>query len=415
MTHRIHMTLDAEYVPQWGEVEGVRELIQNWLDAGGKGKPFYNDGVLLMDNRNAESLGRDVLLIGRSTKADDDEQRGQFGEGLKLGALALIRKGLKVVVRTGTERWEASLDTHPEFARTVLAWDIETAPWTAGVVVEVHGLTDEQWSDIEGRFRWDVSVTVSEYLPDEPGRIYVKGILVCENADLSAGYNLASAKVDRDRCLVDGFDLEWHTSQLLAQALGRGEVTAEKVLKLAMAKSADTKYLSSHCWTREKALLTEAWTARYGEALPCPDEAWVNRLEHCGRRGVLAPVNLIACLSLPKVEDYYRSLLREGSPVESLTDEEQSVLDWARAQIPVVTNVLIVEFMEESMLGSYTPSTGVIRIARKVLADRVRTLSTLIHEAAHCLGEDNSAGVDFLWEHVARSWLSGWQELEVKR
>jgi len=408
MTHRIHMTLDAEYVPQWGIVEGCRELIQNWLDAGGEGKPEYGDGILTMDNPKAEGLCRSVLLIGRSTKADDDEQRGQFGEGLKLGALALVRKGCEVVVRTRDEVWTACLDEHPEFDRTVLAWDIQVTSGTRlnGVHVEVHGLTQEQWNNIEGRFRWDVPATTSEFLPDEPGRIYVKGIFVCKVDGMEHGYNLANAKVDRDRGLIDGFDLNYEACRLLCQSMSRGTVTADSVLDMALRKTDETKWLNSHCWGRQKELLTEAWKRRFNDALPCPDEKWAHRLEHIGRRGVVVAASLLECLNLPKAEDFYRDLLREGAPVESLTELEEKTLAWAKRQVNVPVTVLVVNFTEESMLGTYTPATQTVRLARHILSDRIRTLSTLIHEASHAIeGEDNVHGVDFLWEQAARKWL----------
>ena len=52
------------------------------------------------------SLHRRILLLGYSKKSPKREVIGQFGEGLKIGALALVREGRVVSMETGDDRWQ---------------------------------------------------------------------------------------------------------------------------------------------------------------------------------------------------------------------------------------------------------------------------------------------------------------------
>ena len=55
------------------------------------------------------SLHKRILLLGYSKKSQKREVIGQFGEGLKIGALALVREGRTVSMETGNDRWYRSM------------------------------------------------------------------------------------------------------------------------------------------------------------------------------------------------------------------------------------------------------------------------------------------------------------------
>ena len=98
---KVEMTLHSDYVPNWKTAEGIRELIQNARD----GEKEYNalmsvkyrrsSGTLIVRNDNV-NIPREALLIGYSTKRNNEQLIGQFGEGLNLGILALVRDGMDV-------------------------------------------------------------------------------------------------------------------------------------------------------------------------------------------------------------------------------------------------------------------------------------------------------------------------------
>lgn len=74
---------------------------------------------LTLVNHDTE-LMRKVLLLGFSKKASNKEVIGQFGEGLKVGALALVREGRVVSMETGRDRWKFGLSHDEAFDEEVL-------------------------------------------------------------------------------------------------------------------------------------------------------------------------------------------------------------------------------------------------------------------------------------------------------
>lgn len=85
-------------------------------------------GVLIFDHLNSRltlinkstSLHKRILLMGYSAKTEKREVIGQFGEGLKVGALSLVRDGRPVTMETSSDRWRFDLVQNEEFGEKVL-------------------------------------------------------------------------------------------------------------------------------------------------------------------------------------------------------------------------------------------------------------------------------------------------------
>ena len=109
---KYELSLSPEYVSHWGIVEAVREIFQNAIDqaavqednpmffsyeknevkSAGWGMTYEQDGVLRIGNRDS-ILDAKSLLLGATTKRDDQKTIGQFGEGYKIATLVLLRSG----------------------------------------------------------------------------------------------------------------------------------------------------------------------------------------------------------------------------------------------------------------------------------------------------------------------------------
>ena len=93
------LTLTPDYVSDWTFNDAIRELIQNGTDqeALDKGNVFslgYDEDQEILSLKNAKSsLKINTLLLGRSSKADNEDTVGKFGEGYKSAALVLNRIG----------------------------------------------------------------------------------------------------------------------------------------------------------------------------------------------------------------------------------------------------------------------------------------------------------------------------------
>ena len=88
----------------WGEWEAIRDIVQNALDETESYRWGYDDkGLWIADTGRGVSVAD--FLLG-PPKIKPDYARGKFGEGMKIAALALVRKGYSVKVETvGRDLW----------------------------------------------------------------------------------------------------------------------------------------------------------------------------------------------------------------------------------------------------------------------------------------------------------------------
>ena len=88
----------------WGEWEAIRDIVQNALDEAESYRWGYDDeGLWIADTGRGVSVAD--FLLG-PPKIKPDYARGKFGEGMKIAALALVRKGYSIHVETvGRELW----------------------------------------------------------------------------------------------------------------------------------------------------------------------------------------------------------------------------------------------------------------------------------------------------------------------
>ena len=284
MPEHISLSLTEDYAPSWGAWEGVRELVQNFHDgclehgpvtferqrladsadhrfealAAGVsvGSAIYDSEHkrLTLANRRV-ALHRRSLLLGASRKASG-EAIGQFGEGMKVGALALLREGRRVEMSTRDEHWRWLRRLDDAFGVRVLTVEVSarsTAERTSaemeraasddeadGSVREARGaalwvelgeadtcttvgpLEPEEWARFSQRFLFLVpaedcfSCELGALLLEDrlAGQLYVKGIWIANLLDdgLNSGLNFRHMPLDRDRRAV------LHLSDLESQA-----------------------------------------------------------------------------------------------------------------------------------------------------------------------------------------------------
>ena len=96
---KIELTITPNYVSDWNFQDAVRELIQNGtdqqtLDPKNVFEISYDEQENILQLSNSEStLEINTLLLGCSTKSNNTDTVGQFGEGYKIAALVLNRLG----------------------------------------------------------------------------------------------------------------------------------------------------------------------------------------------------------------------------------------------------------------------------------------------------------------------------------
>lgn len=249
MSKRFELGMSLNYVEEWGIVEAVREIFQNALDeeiVNEDNKMFisYENNILRIGNKNS-SLSSKTLLLGISSKREDSKTIGTHGEGYKVATIVLLRNniGVRILNYCNKEIWTAKVIKSKRYGCKIGVYDIDSYIFkknpNANLIFELDGITPEMYNEIRDKILWlqdnlgeVVESTKGRILKDKRfvGKIFIKGLYVCDNKYLTYGYDLnpESVTLDRDRGLIDNFDLKWAIAELI---IGTKDLSAISELK----------------------------------------------------------------------------------------------------------------------------------------------------------------------------------------
>ncbi len=412
------LPIKSTYVPSWGPWEAIRELIQNAKDeedANGHAMTVRHRGKLLTISNDGADMDRSVLLLGKTTKAGRPDLRGQFGEGLNLALLAAERSGLPVIIHTQTERWHARIEPAAEFGgeECLVIQTRKLQKRRSGVEVVIT-MSANDWEDLREKLLFLCSVPDDRVIrtddgaillePERKGHLYAKGIFISKLDELSFGYDLNDCPLDRDRRMVNVWDLQWKIAQMYRDALAkRPELLQPAVYKMLRDNAEDTRQLGYHANMETAEGLLKNFHEEHGEnAVPVASIAESQRLNHVNKRGVVVPETLRTILQKKTgtPDEIHQEGLRAISTTHAWSDldaAEQALLTWTTAAIdrvsgnlrgdlgPLMSRLEIVDFLRDDILGVCDLEKQTIRVARKQLGDRERLLATLVHEEAHAI------------------------------
>lgn len=292
---RYELTIDPDYVPNWTVLDALREIFQNALDESSlhpdNSMDIIRDGTTIKICTKNASLSKSTLLIGNSTKRDDDTTIGSHGEGYKLAALVLTRLGYPVTIHNYSERelWIPKIIKSRRFNSKLLVFDTEKFFWKLppdnDLTFEIQNISDEIYKQLKDRVlhlrdhEYDVIDTdFGSILLDniDSGKIFVNGLYVTTIKEgFKYGYDIKPEyiKLDRDRREVNGFDLAWTTSRIWS-SLGDNDLIHE----LINNNFNDVKYVNSTIsfgdQYRIRDNVVNSFVEDYGEnAIPVKDQS----------------------------------------------------------------------------------------------------------------------------------------------
>jgi hypothetical protein len=413
---KIQLSISQDYRPTWGMWEGVREVVQNYLDAEDEGFAgsinYSKSGVLSVKNGNVTINSAQLGLLGESTKAENDALRGQFGEGIKIGILALIRAGYHVSVRSGSHAWKAVIEDSKQFGKKVLTFISRKSSYYNGVEVKILGINEDEWVQMKDNFlplreKYNTA-NESQYgsiLSNESdkGKVFVKGIFVDRDAGLRYGYDFKNASTDIDRKMVRDWDLRYHAAAVVNHAVNQGIIDVETYLEMFMTESKDVEHAEYHVSQSDFEKLNQAFIEKHGDnSVPVSSKEESAQLEHYGINGIHCPRAMNSVFN--KYDQGCRQRLIEAKLApkkvykwEELDIEEQNnvfeVFDLLkRSEVSFLRdNIYFVDFLDET-LGTFTRTETETRIniAKKILTNKVELLKTIVEEVAHNSGGDGS-------------------------
>ncbi|XP_062518650.1 uncharacterized protein LOC134193825 isoform X1 [Corticium candelabrum] len=425
--HRVNLSIERSYSPTWQLWEGVREMVQNWYDglletreslrktiyvpkleieksenseertveynasvdlpSGGLttrrdlGKVCYSaeKKCLTLVNHKTE-LARKVLLLGYTKKPHCEDVIGEFGEGLKIGALALYREGRRVTVETKTDRWCFTVDHHKSFkdsrVLTVIVsdrnetvcdelCDFPTCPLLnlgpEDTCTTISPITEKEWEQQTQRFLFleppldSVNTDKGRLMMDThlAGQLYVRGVWVTDmkTDDLVAGVDFYRMRLDRDRrAVVHKSDIDHQVSSMWTEALEKKPEWASRYYRLLHSGgSCDVRHASFYMQEATTAsLVAKEFFKQNGQnALPLINTATndlLRKFTHdLKKQVVLCNQSLLEILirsgkvqTADSLLDQHKVSQQVKIPLAKLSDDEMGVLRHVQDLVNIV-------------------------------------------------------------------------------
>jgi len=238
---KYELSISADYVPEWGITEAIREFFQNAIDeevkdAGNKMFFLYDKEAQVMQigNKNSE-LEISTLLFGSTTKRENREMIGNHGEGYKIATVVLLRLGKKVVFRNycRKELWRPRLVKSRRYGGVLVpTFFVEQMPmWKESpehnLIIEIEGITQEEYQEIEKanlhlqKVEGPKQTSYGSILEGEKyvGKVYVGGLFICVESGLEVGLDFKprTVRLERDRGMVNSFDIKWYAARMIEE------------------------------------------------------------------------------------------------------------------------------------------------------------------------------------------------------
>lgn len=279
MKRRLELSVDPEGLPDWSVWEATREFLQNWKDNTEDSTWEVNpDGyvhtILTLTNKNTK-IPRSCLLVGNSSKRDDEDSIGRHGDGLKSAMAVMVRSGLSVNIFNGGVNWWPTISYSDTYGKDVLVVEEREVDNNTDFSVDLQ-IRVSDWEEIKKNCLFleppvgeVISTSYGDILKDEAykGKIFCGGLYVTTLEELDNGYDFppSALQLDRDRKAVDSFDVKWITKEMWREVSSKHDDFAETcsyIVDMVSRGSSDTEYLRN---TSTPASLKAAFEAEYEE------------------------------------------------------------------------------------------------------------------------------------------------------
>lgn len=263
MIRTFELTLAKDYSKKWGLQEALRELVQNAIDFANEAEDntmsiSYDEESSTLSIANKDSiLTKKTLLLGYTSKEDNPNAIGQFGEGYKIALLVLNRLNKNVTIYNygRKEVWTTKFVKSKKYeGELVLKISIDTEPiWKKvpnnNLTFEIQDVSKEDYEELvdrtlqlQGEINSKSTSDMGRILTDKKykGKVFVNGLWIKNIPSLEYGYDITPSylNIGRDRDLVSEYDISYTTSGMWA--LNQGE----ELLKLINKNALDVRNIN---------------------------------------------------------------------------------------------------------------------------------------------------------------------------
>ena len=266
---KISYGMTRNYRKEWGQVEAVRELVQNCLDNpqchseySVQHSPSIHGDVVSICTEGFV-LPMTAFALGESQKTTENPIGG-FGEGFKLALMVLTREGMNPVVEFGDRKATCAFEYDDALEQDVFTITFDQRLAYNHKTEFVFNCT-ENLADKISVFdpNTEISSTLSsgvQLLPNHPGQVFVNGLFVCEEKRFVYGYNFAPSSISLgcDRQIANPLGLAWETGQHWAEHGEPGQI-----LDMILDEALDVAEISYHMDVERSDMVAEEFTRRF--------------------------------------------------------------------------------------------------------------------------------------------------------
>ena len=242
----IVLPISPAYIDHWDLAQGIKELVSNCSDSVNRNRELMefftsnnDDGTIDLTIGNKVVDGKlepKHLVLGVSENRNKENAIGQFGEGMKLAFITLLRNGIETQVENDDERWEVVLAYDETFGTDLPHIHITDDEPTGHVRFHMKGLDKQTvinvmsmvWEFLpEGVFQLegeDITIRYLEEADEDFAGLFVGGIFMGElHPRFAINTSPIDIPVNRDRKLPDDLDVvKERASALLMQQFSFG-------------------------------------------------------------------------------------------------------------------------------------------------------------------------------------------------
>lgn len=328
-----------DYWHDWTPANAIRELSQNALDSDAPFEYDFSGDSLEFTSKGVE-LPASTILLGMTTKRNDDNTVGGKGEGWKASCVILLREGFDVVIHNGSKVWTPSFEFNEIFGREVFVIT-ETEGSGEDLTFVINGVSKDLKQEVihDCLYLQKDLGTVFEgkrgrVLMDTPNKLYVGGLFVCDIKGHKYSYDFAPAclPLNRDRKSVDSWNLAANVTSLLEEVL-----PAKDLAQLVSDRAADaggwySTFTSDEVAEEVYALAKES----YGNTVVVVgDGDEKEKLEKRGYKNVEVVYN-----------DQERKLIQKAPSYQEFLEELEQVVDVAPEEDERTPLEMLEEFVE---------------------------------------------------------------------
>lgn len=261
MVHNLNLV--ASYVPDWGPWEVVRELVCNAIDADPEGWQCIEQGHpdQLVVRTNTVPDMASLFVIGQGTKRPGGDTIGQFGEGVKMAALAAARinpsGGLVLNTPGHTITFEFRQHLGVDTLHAIVTDSDNPEVFQATINLPGAAIA------YRGKIVQDMPVGPMRRKDAGGMRVFVKGVYIATiKGHALWDWNLDSLDMNRDRAMVSEWQARWAMGEWL-----QDNMTPEQARAILFnpdsieGHALEYHHNTDHC----KAVMLEAFRLTHGD------------------------------------------------------------------------------------------------------------------------------------------------------